>query len=204
MGEWLRRLSGTIGELVERRAVTGCETEPLLGLVARMREAGTSVALFTDAEGRVTGLLTADDLLQRVLFLLEPDQPVAALRRRVPALSEQDRIYQAIAEMRRQRRSCLPVADAAGRPASPRSPRQGFRLPAPDSQRASFRLSACREASGRALPRRPREIARAGEGHMTPHQAIQIACSFFFTVSLARLSVAARRDLSSAKRPSSS
>jgi CBS domain-containing protein len=117
MGEWLRRLGGTIGELVERRAVTGCETEPLFGLVARMREAGASVALITDAEGRVTGLLTADDLLQRVLFSLEPDQPVAAVRRRVPALREQDRIYQAIAELRRQRRSCLPVADAAGRPA---------------------------------------------------------------------------------------
>ncbi len=102
MSEGLHCLGGTIGELVERRAVTGCETEPLLGLVARMREAGASVALITDAEGRVTGLLTADDLLQRVLVSLEPDQPVAALRRRVPALGEQDRIYQAIAEMRRQ------------------------------------------------------------------------------------------------------
>ncbi|MGP0061600.1 MAG: DUF294 nucleotidyltransferase-like domain-containing protein [Beijerinckiaceae bacterium] len=116
MAEWLRQLGGTIGELVERRAVTGCETEPLFGLVARMREAGESAAIITDSEGRVAGLLTADDLLQRALFALEPDQPVAALRRRVPALREQDRIYQAIAEMRRQRRSCLPVADAAGRP----------------------------------------------------------------------------------------
>ena len=117
MSGWLRYLGGTISELVERRTVTGCETEPLLGLVARMREAGASVALITGAEGRVTGLLTADDLLQLVLFPLEPVQPVAALRRRVPALREQDRIYQAIAEMRRQRRSCLPVADAVGRPA---------------------------------------------------------------------------------------
>ena len=102
MGDWLRRLGGTIGELVERRAVTGCETEPLFGLVARMREAGESAALITDAEGLVAGLLTADDLLQRAVFALEPDQPVAALRRRVPALREQDRIYRAIAEMRRQ------------------------------------------------------------------------------------------------------
>lgn len=96
MGEWLRRLGSTIGELVEQWVVTGCETEPLFGLVARMREAGSSVALITDAEGRVTGLLTAEDFLQRVLFSLEPDQPVAALRRRVPALREQDRIYDVI------------------------------------------------------------------------------------------------------------
>jgi signal-transduction protein with cAMP-binding, CBS, and nucleotidyltransferase domain len=116
MGEWLRRLGGTVGELVERRAAIGSETEPLFGLVARMREAGETAALITDAEGRVAGLLTADDLLQRGLFAVEPDQPVASLRRRVPVLREQDRIYQAIAEMRRQRRNCLPVADAAGRP----------------------------------------------------------------------------------------
>lgn len=116
MGEWLRRVAATIGELVERQAVIGSETEPLFGLVARMREAGQTAALITDAQGRVTGLLTADDLLQRVLLAPESELKVAALRRGVPALHEQDRIYQAIAEMRRQRRGCLPVADAAGRP----------------------------------------------------------------------------------------
>jgi len=117
MGEWLRRLSRSIGELVERRAVIGSEDEPLFGLVARMREAGEATALITDSEGRLAGLLTAEDLLDRALFTLEPDQPVAAvLRRRVPALGERDRIYRALAEMRRQRRNCLPVVDAAGRP----------------------------------------------------------------------------------------
>src|SRR5215468_10700967 len=117
MSEWLRRLSCPIGELIERRAVTGYETEPLLGLVARMREAGEAAALITDPDGRVTGVLTAEDLVERALFTLEPDQPVAAaLRGRVPALHEQNRIYQALVEMRRQRRNCLPVADAAGRP----------------------------------------------------------------------------------------
>src|SRR6516165_4746336 len=107
MSEWLRRLSRPIGDLVERRGVTGSEAEPLLGLVARMREAGEAAALITNTHGRVTGVLTAEDLVERALFTLEPDQPVAAaLRRRVPAL----------VEMRRQRRNCLPVADAAGRP----------------------------------------------------------------------------------------
>jgi CBS domain-containing protein len=117
MGEWLRRLSRTVGELVERRAVIGSEAEPLFGLVARMREAGETAALIVGADGRVAGVLTAEDLLERALFTLEPDQPVAAaLRRRAPALDEQDRIYRALAQMRRQRRPCLPVADAAGRP----------------------------------------------------------------------------------------
>jgi CBS domain-containing protein len=117
MSEWLRRLTHPIGELVERRAVTGSETEPLFGLVARMREAGESAALITDARGRIAGVLTAEDLLERALFVVEPDQPAsAALRRRVPALHEHDPLYRALAEMRRQRRNCLPVVDAAGRP----------------------------------------------------------------------------------------
>jgi CBS domain-containing protein len=117
MSEWLRRLSRPVGELVERRAVTGSEAEPLLGLVARMREAGEAAALITDAHGRAARVLTAEDLLERAIFMLEPHQPVsAALRRRVPALHEQDRLYRALAEMRRQRRNCLPVVDAAGRP----------------------------------------------------------------------------------------
>jgi signal-transduction protein with cAMP-binding, CBS, and nucleotidyltransferase domain len=116
MSEWLRRLRRPIGELVERRAVIGLESEPLLGLVARMREAGEAAALITDADGRVAGVLTAEDLLERALFTLEPDQPVTAvLRRRVVALRERDRIYRALAEMRRQRRDCLPVGDAADR-----------------------------------------------------------------------------------------
>jgi signal-transduction protein with cAMP-binding, CBS, and nucleotidyltransferase domain len=114
MGETLRRLSRTIGELVERRAVVATEAEPLFGLVARMREAGETAAVITDADGRVAGVLTAEDLLERTLF--EPNQLVAAVRRRVPALHEHDRVYQALAEMRRQRRNCLPVADATGRP----------------------------------------------------------------------------------------
>jgi signal-transduction protein with cAMP-binding, CBS, and nucleotidyltransferase domain len=81
-----------------------------------MREAGAAAALITDAEGRVAGVLTAEDLLDRALFTLEPDHPVAAaLPRRVSVLREQDRIYQALAEMQRQRRNCLPVVDVTGR-----------------------------------------------------------------------------------------
>jgi CBS domain-containing protein len=117
MSEWLRRLSRPVGELVERRAVTGSDAEPLFGLVARMREAGEAAALITDTHGRAASVLTAEDLFERAIFILEPHQPVsAALRRRVPALHEQDRLYRGLAEMRRQRRNCLPVVDAAGSP----------------------------------------------------------------------------------------
>jgi len=116
MSEWLRRLSGTVDQVVEPLLVTGSETEPLFGLVARMREAGDTTALITDAEGRVAGLLLAEDLVQHALFALAPDQPAAAaLGRRVSPLRPQDRIYKAIAEMRRQRRRCLPVVDETGR-----------------------------------------------------------------------------------------
>jgi len=117
MSEWLRHLSRNISELVERRAVTASAAEPLFGLVARMREAGETAALIVEADGRVAGVLTAEDLFERALFMLEPDHPVsAALHGRVPALNEEDRIYQAIIEMQRRQRNCLPVADAAGRP----------------------------------------------------------------------------------------
>jgi signal-transduction protein with cAMP-binding, CBS, and nucleotidyltransferase domain len=116
MSEWLRGLSRSVGDVADRRPITGSEGELLLAVVARMRQAGQAAALITDADGRVAGVLTAEDLLDRALFTLEPDQPVtAALRRRGSALREQDRIYQALAEMRRQRRNCLPVVDAAGR-----------------------------------------------------------------------------------------
>ena len=117
MSAWLQRLTGTIGDLVDRRAIVGTEAEPLLSLVARMRTAGVAPAVITDATGRAFSLLTADDLVEHALFTLEPDQPVATVvRRRVPALHEDDRLYHALAEMRRQRLAWLPVVDAAGRP----------------------------------------------------------------------------------------
>src|SRR6516164_2466744 len=92
MTEWLRRLSRPIGELVQRTAVTGSEAEPLFGLLARMREAGEAAALITDRDGRIAGMLTAEDLIERALFTLEPDRPVAAVLRRVPALHDQSRM----------------------------------------------------------------------------------------------------------------
>jgi signal-transduction protein with cAMP-binding, CBS, and nucleotidyltransferase domain len=117
MSEWLRSLTCPIGELVQPRVVTGSETEPLLGLVARMREAGETAALITDPHGNAAGVLTAEDLLDRALFMVEPRQPVAALMpRRIPALRTHDRVYRALVEMRRQRRNCLPVVDAEDRP----------------------------------------------------------------------------------------
>ena len=117
MSEWLRSLTRPIGELVQPRVVTGSETEPLLGLVARMREAGETAALITDPHGNAAGMLTAEDLLDRALFMVEPRQPVAAvLSRRIPALRTHDRVYRALVEMRRQRRNCLPVVDAEDRP----------------------------------------------------------------------------------------
>lgn len=116
MGGWLQRLSGTVDQVIEPLPVTGLATEPLFGLVARMREAGNKAALITDADGRIAGLLMADDLLQHALFTLEPGQPVgSALRRRIFPLRPHDRIYRALAEMKRQHRRCLPVMDETGR-----------------------------------------------------------------------------------------
>ena len=118
MSEWLRSLGRPINDLVKRRVVGGSEAEPLLGLVARMREAGETAALITDAHGDAAGVLTAEDLLNSALFMVEPRQPVsAALQRRTPVLRSHDRVYQALVEMRRQRRNCLAVVDAEGRPA---------------------------------------------------------------------------------------
>ncbi len=117
MSEWLQRLTGTVRGLVDRRIVIGSEGEPLLGLIGRMRTAKVAAAVITDAAGRVAGVLSAEDLLERAVFLLEADQPVsAALGRRAPVLGEHDRVYRAIAEMERARLAALAVADEEGRP----------------------------------------------------------------------------------------
>ena len=117
MSEWLQRLTGTIRGLVDRRIVIGSEGEPLLSLVGRMRAAKDAAAVITDAAGRALGVLTAEDLLERVLFELEPNRPVsAALGRRAPVLGEHDRVYRALAEMERERLAALAVLDEDGRP----------------------------------------------------------------------------------------
>jgi CBS domain-containing protein len=117
MRSWLRRFTEPLGELVDPRVVIGSDSEPLLGLVARMRERAAAVALITDASARFADMLTAQDLLDRALFALDPGEPVAVvLSRGQSALRSHDRIYRALAEMRRQHRDCLPVVDAAGQP----------------------------------------------------------------------------------------
>jgi signal-transduction protein with cAMP-binding, CBS, and nucleotidyltransferase domain len=114
MSEWLERLTDTVRSLVDRRIVIGSRDEPLLSLVGRMRAANDAAAVITDATGRVFGVLTAEDLLERALFVLEADQPVsAALSRRAPVLREHDRVYSALAAMERER---LVIVDENGRP----------------------------------------------------------------------------------------
>src|SRR5215510_4127037 len=102
MTDTLKRLSRSIGEVVERRAVVASEAEPLFGLIVRMREAGETAALITDPDGGVAGVLAAEELVDRTLVTLEPGRPIAGLSfptRRSPALR---RPYQiAVAQSRR-------------------------------------------------------------------------------------------------------
>ena len=72
MGEWLRCLTGTIGGLVERLAVTASEAEPLFGLVARMRASGQAAALI---------IYTTEDYPFLDLRVDDHPEPLAELRR---------------------------------------------------------------------------------------------------------------------------
>ena len=68
MSEWLRGLSRAVGELVDRRAVTGSEAEPLLGLSwpACAKQAGSSADHRRSRPG--CRALTAEDFLERAIF----------------------------------------------------------------------------------------------------------------------------------------
>ncbi len=85
--------------------------------VTRMAALAASCIVVVDGAGRPLGMLTDQDVTRRIAFQAPPGMPVeAAMSRQVPTVGAGERLYQAVARMRRQRLSQLLVIDASGRP----------------------------------------------------------------------------------------
>ncbi|MGG5810263.1 DUF294 nucleotidyltransferase-like domain-containing protein [Falsiroseomonas sp. CW058] len=89
---------------------------PLAEALAAMAGARSSCVLATDAEGRVLGILTEQDIARRVAFRMPPEAPLAAaMTAPVVACTAGDGLWRAIALLRAKGLRHLPVLDTAGR-----------------------------------------------------------------------------------------
>lgn len=86
--------------------------------VALMSERGGRPVLVTDDAGIVIGILTGQDLASRVVWRVEPDEPVESVMSAPVVFARAgEALHHAAARMRRTGRNALPVLDEAGRPA---------------------------------------------------------------------------------------
>ncbi len=84
--------------------------------VARMVEARASAAVVADADGRIRGILTEQDVVRRIACRRIGERPVDGFTTApVLTIPAEDRLYKAIGFMRRMRLRHMPVVDAAGR-----------------------------------------------------------------------------------------
>lgn len=85
--------------------------------VSAMRSAGASALLAVDADGRIAGILTEQDVARRAAYVLPPDSPLsAAMTSPVRTISIDDYLYRAVARMHQLGLRHMPVVDAEGRP----------------------------------------------------------------------------------------
>jgi signal-transduction protein with cAMP-binding, CBS, and nucleotidyltransferase domain len=84
-------------------------------VVERMSASGASSALVVDGERRLVGIVTERDVTRRIAFKLERDAPVQrAMTAPVQTIRDDDRLYRAIARMRRHGLRHMPVVDREG------------------------------------------------------------------------------------------
>ncbi len=84
-------------------------------LARRMAEAGAAMALVIGAAGAPVGIVTEQDIVRRAAFRVAPETPVErVMSAPVETVSGEDRLYAAIARMRRRARRHMPVVDDAG------------------------------------------------------------------------------------------
>lgn len=85
--------------------------------LAGMSSASASSALVVDADGRLIGILTEQDIVRRVALRLSAETPVErAMTTPVKAIASDDLLFRAVGRMRRERLRHMPVADRGGRP----------------------------------------------------------------------------------------
>ena len=77
--------------------------------------AGATCAIVMD-RARAAGIVTERDVVRRIAFRLDAARPVAdAMTAPLATVAEDDKLYRAVAAMRRHRLRHLPVLDSAGR-----------------------------------------------------------------------------------------
>ena len=86
-----------------------------LEVVARMTDARASAAVVLDADQRIAGILTEQDVTRKIAGRPIGDHPIAALMTRpVATVSTEQPLYEAIGFMRRLRLRHMPVVDGQG------------------------------------------------------------------------------------------
>ncbi len=81
-------------------------------VVGRMTAEKASSALIVDGEGRLTGIVTEQDVTRRVAFSCTGTEPASAIMTRpVQSVAASDYLYRAIATMRRFGWRHMPVVD---------------------------------------------------------------------------------------------
>jgi len=97
-------------------AVLSAETE-IAEVVGRMAASQASSALIVDGEGRLTGIVTEQDVTRRAAFSCTGTEPASSVMTRpVQSVAASDYLYRAIASMRRFGWRHMPVVDDEGRP----------------------------------------------------------------------------------------
>jgi signal-transduction protein with cAMP-binding, CBS, and nucleotidyltransferase domain len=90
---------------------------PCAEALARLAAADASALVVTDAEGRIAGIVTEQDVARRIAFRLDRRAPIErAMTAPVATIAADDYLYHAIAAMRRRGLRHMPVVDAADQP----------------------------------------------------------------------------------------
>ena len=106
-----------VDAFMRRDFLTVAPETPVGEVLARMSAAHASSALIVDADGRLAGILTEQDVARRIALRLSADVPVArAMTTPVKAIAGDDLLFRAVGRMRRERLRHMPIADRAGKP----------------------------------------------------------------------------------------
>lgn len=86
-------------------------------LVARLAESDADCALVVDAQGKLVGIVTERDVARRITFKAAPDSSLSqVMTAPVKTTLPDERLYRAVAAMRRRELRRLPVVDGDSRP----------------------------------------------------------------------------------------
>ncbi len=160
---------------MDGRAVTAVPEEGVAPVVARIAEAGASAAVVMDADGRPVGIVTEQDVARRIAFRAAPETPVAeVMTAPVLTIRADDRLYHAIAFMRRNRLRHMPVVDAGGKVAGMLALHQALAIASPQRVALIDRLTHEETVEGlRAVKAAQVEVAEALFADSVPVPEIQ-------------------------------